>query len=140
MALKRSVQQMVDEAKARIENLSVDEAATEMESGSAVVVDIRDVRERVERGGIPGAVHAPRGMLEFWADPDSVYHRDLFDPDRRLILYCAGGQRSALAADTLRTMGFSRVAHLAAGCEWWAGAGRPVEDVASTSKWVKREG
>jgi rhodanese-related sulfurtransferase len=129
---------MVDEAKGRIENLSVEQVKSEIEAGTATVVDIRDIRELLQLGKIPGAVHAPRGMLEFWVDPQSEYYRDVFSPDRRYILYCAGGGRSALAADTMRQMGYQDVAHLEAGFGGWSGAGEEVEDVASTSKWVRR--
>jgi len=129
---------MVDEAKGRIENLSVEQVREELEAGRATVVDIRDIRELLQLGKIPGAVHAPRGMLEFWVDPQSEYYRDVFSPDRRYILYCAGGGRSALAADTMRQMGYADVAHLEAGFGGWSAAGEEVEDVASTSKWVRR--
>lgn len=139
MPITRHVADMVEEAKGKIENLSVDQLAAELESKEALVVDIRDVRERIERGAIPGSVHAPRGMLEFWADPESQYYRPEFDADRRTILYCAGGGRSALAARALQEMGFADVAHLEPGFGGWASSGRPVEDVASTSKWVKRD-
>jgi rhodanese-related sulfurtransferase len=139
MTLKRKAWEMVDDAKSRIDNLSVDQVEQELRDGNAVVVDIRDIRERIERGAIPGSVHAPRGMLEFWVDPDSEYYRDVFDPGKRYILYCAGGGRSALAADTMRQMGYEDVAHLEAGFTGWSKAGKDVEDVASTSKWVKRD-
>ena len=75
---------------------------------------------------IPGAISAPRGMLEFWADPTSPYHRQEFDPQRRIILHCASGGRSALAADTLQQLGYSNVAHLAGGLKAWAEEGRPI--------------
>ena len=88
--------------------------------------------ERQEQGAIPGAVHAPRGMLEFWADPTSSYHRAEFDPNRRIILHCAGGGRSALAAETLQQMGYANVAHLDGGFNAWKAADRPVEDVQLT--------
>jgi rhodanese-related sulfurtransferase len=129
---------MVDEAKQRIENLSVEQVKQEMAAGSAIVVDIRDIRELLQLGKIPGAVHAPRGMLEFWVDPQSEYYRDDFSPDRRYILYCAGGGRSALAADTMRQMGYADVAHLEPGFGGWKEAGEEIEDVASTSKWMRR--
>ena len=139
MALKRSVEDMVAEAKGRVEELSVDDLAREMAEGDPLVVDIRDIRELLERGAVPGSVHAPRGMLEFWVDPKSPYFREHFaDPDRRTIVYCAAGGRSALAADTLQQMGFTDVAHLEAGFNGWKEADRPVEDVAATSKWVRR--
>jgi rhodanese-related sulfurtransferase len=88
---------------------------TSRHRGDAILVDIRESEERRERGGIPGAVGAPGGMLECWADPTSPYHRSEFDPTRRIILHCASGGRSALADDTLQPMGYSKVAHLDGG-------------------------
>jgi rhodanese-related sulfurtransferase len=114
-------------AKQRVENLDVDQAAQELERGDVVLVDIREPSEREQNGAIPGAVHAPRGMLEFYADPASPYHRPEFDPARRTILYCAAGSRSALAADALRQLGYASVAHLDGGLKGWQEAGRPVE-------------
>jgi rhodanese-related sulfurtransferase len=122
----KTAAQMVQEAKARIENLSVDLVAAEIERGDAIVIDIREPHER-EQGAIPGSISAPRGMLEFWADPASPYHRSEFDPARRIILSCASGGRSALAADTLQQMGYTKVAHLDGGFKAWAAAGRRVE-------------
>jgi rhodanese-related sulfurtransferase len=138
MAVKKAWD-MVDEAKQHIENLSVEQVREEMESGSAVVVDIRDIRELLMKGKVPGAVHAPRGMLEFWVDPASEYYRDVFQPEKRYILYCAGGGRSALAAATMREMGYADVAHMEAGFDGWEAEGGEIEDVASTSKWVMRD-
>ncbi|HVL95182.1 MAG TPA: rhodanese-like domain-containing protein, partial [Solirubrobacteraceae bacterium] len=119
--------EMVAAAKQRIENLNVDEAAREVESGDALLVDIREPGERETSGAIAGAVEAPRGMLEFWADPTSPYHREEFQPDRRIILHCASGGRSALAAAMLKDMGYERVAHMDGGIKAWKDAGRPVE-------------
>jgi len=119
--------EMVAEAKKRVENLDVDETARELEGGEALLVDIREPSERAQSGAIPGAIEAPRGMLEFWADPSSPYHRDEFDPDRRIILHCASGGRSALAATTLQDLGYERVAHLDGGFKAWKEAGQPVE-------------
>jgi rhodanese-related sulfurtransferase len=118
---------MVDEAKVRIENLSIGELEAEIACGGVQVLDIRDVRERRKLGFIPGSTHVPRGMLEFWLDPTSHYYSGKVDPTRRIIVYCAGGQRSALAADVLREMGFPSVAHLEPGFNGWAAAGRPVQ-------------
>jgi rhodanese-related sulfurtransferase len=118
---------MVEEAKTRIENLSVEQFEAEMAKGGVQVLDIRDVRERRKLGFIPGSSHVPRGMLEFWLDPTSHYYSGKVDPEKRIIVYCAGGQRSALAADVLREMGFPNVAHLAVGFNGWASAGRAVE-------------
>ena len=124
---KRTVGQMVEEAKTRIENLSVEQVEAEMARDDVQVVDIRDVRERRKLGFIPGSTHVPRGMLEFWLDPTSHYYTAKIDPTKRIIVYCAGGQRSALAADVLREMGFPNVAHLAVGFNGWAEAGRKVD-------------
>ena len=90
-------------------------------------IDDGDVRERKKLGFIPSSTHVPRGMLEFWLDPTSHYYTGKIDPTKRIIVYCAGGQRSALAADVLREMGFPSVAHLAVGFNGWAEAGRKVD-------------
>ena len=135
----RSIFESVQAAKQRIENLSVE--ALEKEMGAdpdLLLLDIRELQERVDLGTIPGAKHVPRGMLEFWADPASPYFRDYFREDRRTVLFCAGGGRSALAADALHEMGFQNVAHLEPGFGGWQKAGEPVEDVQSTSRWVRR--
>ena len=120
---------MVAEAKKRVENLTVDQAAQELEQGDVLLVDVREPAERAQSGSIPGAVEAPRGMLEFYADPTSPYHRDEFQPGRRIIFHCASGGRSALAAATLQDLGYERVAHLDGGLKAWKAAGRPVEEV-----------
>lgn len=119
---------MVAEAKGRIENLTPEEVAAEIEAG-ALLVDIREEEETEREGRIPQAVFAPRGMLEFWVDPTSPYHREEFDPERRVILYCASGGRSALASDTLQRMGYKDVAHLDGGLKAWKEQGRQVEHV-----------
>ncbi len=100
-AQQKTAAEMVGEAKARVENLTPEQVADELDAGDVTLVDIREDDERAQSGAIPGAVRAPRGMLEFWADPTSAYHREEFDPARRTVLYCASGGRSALAADTL---------------------------------------
>lgn len=122
----RSAAQMVAEARSRVENLTPEAVAGELREG-ALLVDLRESEERSETGTIPGAVHAPRGMLEFWADPTSPYHRSEFDPSRRIILHCASGGRSALAADLLRQMGFQRAAHLEGGIKAWKESGQEVQ-------------
>ena len=127
--MAKTAADLVTEAKQRVENLTVDQAADEIERGDALLVDLREPGEREAQGAIPGAVHAPRGMLEFWADPASAYHRSEFDPNRRVILHCASGGRSALAADTLQQMGYGNVAHIDGGFTAWKDANRPVEDV-----------
>jgi rhodanese-related sulfurtransferase len=121
--------EMVAQARSKVRELSKEEFEQELASGDPLVLDIRDVRERWRDGAIPGAVSMPRGMLEFWADPDSEYYRSFMDRDRPTILYCAGGQRSALAAATLQQLGYSNVAHLGIGYNGWKDAGGAVEDV-----------
>jgi rhodanese-related sulfurtransferase len=127
--MAKTAAELVAEAKGRIENLTVDQAAGELDREEALLVDLREPGERAQHGAIPGAVHAPRGMLEFYADPTSPYHRPEFDPGRRVVLHCGSGGRSALAADTLQQMGYANVAHLDGGFNAWKEAGRPVEDV-----------
>ena len=129
--MAKSASEMVAEAKAQVENLTVDEAKQELESGNAVLVDLREPGEREQHGAIPGAVHAPRGMLEFYADPTTAYHKPELDPGRRIILHCASGGRSALAAVTLRELGYDNVAHLDGGMNAWKAAGEPVEEVSA---------
>ena len=123
----KTASQLVAEAKQRVENLTPDQVAAEVERGDALLVDLRESNEREQNGVIPGAVHAPRGMLEFYADPSSPYHRDEFDPNRRVIFHCASGGRSALAADTVQQMGYKNVAHLDGGFNAWKQSGRTVE-------------
>ena len=101
-ALKKGSQQLVGEAEAEIETVSLDEAEKILSEGTALIVDIRDVRELGREGKIPGAYHAPRGMLEFWVDPESPYHNETLSSAERLVLFCASGWRSALAAKALQ--------------------------------------
>jgi rhodanese-related sulfurtransferase len=118
---------LVAEAKAQIENLSAAEVVGELQRGDVLLVDLREPEERVAHGVIRGALHAPRGMLEFSADPTSAYHRPEFAPDRRTILYCASGGRSALAATAMQQLGYTRVAHLNGGLKAWREAGLDIE-------------
>ena len=127
MTTPMTAAEMVAQAKQRITNLTVDEVAAERAESDPLIVDVREPAERDEHGSIPGAVSAPRGMLEFYADPTSPYHREGFHPGRRVILHCAAGGRSALAADTLAQMGYTDVAHLEGGFTAWKSAGQPVE-------------
>jgi len=124
----KAAAQLVAEAKQRVENLTPEQVSAELARGDAVLVDLRESEEREQNGAIADAVHAPRGMLEFYADPSSPYHRQGFDPHRRMILHCASGGRSALAADTLRQMGYANVAHLDGGLKAWKEAGLPVDE------------
>lgn len=127
--MTKTASELVAEARQRVENLPVDAVAEEMAHGATVLVDIREPSERDQHGIIPGAVHAPRGMLEFYADPTSPYHRAEFNPGSRVILHCASGGRSALAADTLQQMGYGKVAHLDGGFNAWKAAGQPVSGI-----------
>lgn len=124
MTAKTSAQ-LVQEAKASIENLTPDQMEAEMASGNVTLLDVRDAPE-LANGTIPGAVHASRGMLEFYADPSSPYHKPELNPDSRVILHCASGGRSALAAQTLRELGYKDVAHLDGGFKAWQAAGKPL--------------
>lgn len=109
-----------------MQNLTAAQVADELKRG-AVLIDLRESEERKRDGTIPGAFHAPRGMLEFYADPTSPYHRDEFIPEQRVILHCASGGRSALAADTLQQMGYWDVAHLDGGFKAWKEHGQPIQ-------------
>lgn len=126
---------LVDQAKTMIDNLSPAELADELASGTTVI-DIRDFRELYTKGKIPGALHMPRGMLEFWIDPASEYYRDVFEPTKRYVLYCAGGGRSALAAKVMKDMGYLDVGHLEPGFGGWEADEREIEDCKEGSKWV----
>lgn len=126
---RRSVQDMVAQARSRVEGLSVEQLEGELAAGEVQLIDVRDVRERWKQGAIPGARSMPRGMLEFWADPESPYYKKSLDPGKRTILYCAGGLRSALAADALLELGYANVAHLEGGFDGWRAAGGATEMV-----------
>jgi rhodanese-related sulfurtransferase len=128
----RTLAEMVAEAKAKVNEISPEELIAAREGG-ALVVDLREPEERVAKGTIPGAVFAPRGMLEFWADPASPYHRPEFDPDSPVVLYCASGGRSALGARTLEDLGYQDVSHLEGGLNRWLEEGRAVESTLASS-------
>ncbi len=126
MPLKKGYQQLIAEAREKIVTLSVDEARARLGNDDVVFVDIRDVRELEREGLVPGAFHAPRGMLEFWADPDSPYYKDVFGSGKELVLYCQSAWRSSLAAAALTEMGVPRVCHFEGGFRAWKDAGAPV--------------
>ncbi|HWP18952.1 MAG TPA: rhodanese-like domain-containing protein [Burkholderiaceae bacterium] len=128
MALKKGYRALVDEALSQVTTYSVEQARAKLDDPSVQFVDVRDVRELEREGVIPGAVHAPRGMLEFWVDPQSPYHRPVFAEDKEFVLFCAAGWRSALAAKTLQDMGLPRVAHIEGGFTAWRAAGAPVAE------------
>jgi rhodanese-related sulfurtransferase len=117
--LKRGFKAMLAEANAVIETVSVPDLAYHLEDGEALLVDVRDLAERERDGSIPDSVHISRGLLEFKADPESPLYNEALRPDRRIILYCGSGGRSALAAKTLHDMGYSDVASLAGGYAAW---------------------
>jgi len=123
----KSVMAMVAEADAAVETLDVEQARAHLDAGAAVFIDLRDIRDVAETGKVAGAHHVPRGMLEFWIDPESPYHKDVFSGDGKFIFYCAGGWRSALAAKTAQDMGLSPVAHMAGGMKAWIEAEGPID-------------
>ena len=124
--LKKNSATLVAEARARIEEIETPDLIAMLDDPDLVIVDIRDVRERQRSGFIPGSFHAHRGMLEFWVDPESPYFKDIFGQDKRFVLHCASGWRSALTAAALQDMGFA-AAHLKEGFSTWAAQGGPVE-------------
>ena len=126
----QKIKDLVAEAEAEIETLNIEQAATLLQDDNTVIVDLRDVRELWREGKIPGAYHAPRGMLEFWIAPDSPYHRDIFASGKRFVFYCAMGWRSALATQTAQRMGLNPVCHIGGGFQAWKDAGQPIEAVA----------
>ena len=123
----RPVKEMVEAAKARITSIPFDAALAGAAAGDLLLVDIRDVRELERDGRIPGAYHAPRGMLEFWVDPASPYHKPALATDKTLVLFCASAWRSALSAATLMDMGVENVAELDGGFTGWREKGGPIE-------------
>ena len=124
----KTAAQLVDEANALVRTVSPKEAHDAARSGETVLVDIRDIRELARTGRVPDAVHAPRGMLEFWFDPESEYHKPVFaQPDRTFVLFCAAAGRSALAARSLQEMGFGNIAHMEGGFAQWRDEGLPVD-------------
>jgi rhodanese-related sulfurtransferase len=118
---------LCDAAEREIETLTVDEAIKLAGRNDTVLVDIRDIRELQRAGKVPGAFHCPRGMLEFWIDPQSPYHKAIFADDKKFVFFCAGGLRSVLAAQTAQRMGLKPVAHIGGGFGAWKKAGGPVE-------------
>jgi rhodanese-related sulfurtransferase len=125
--MKKTVKSMIDDAMQVITTYSVEEAMELHGRDDVQFVDLRDVRELEREGMIPGAFHAPRGMLEFWVDPASPYHKDVFAQDKRFVLFCAMGWRSALATKTLQDMGLPKVAHVEGGFTAWKEKGAPVQ-------------
>ena len=127
MAMKKGIKQLLEEANARIKTVNVAEAMKMHGRDDVVFVDIRDVRELQREGKVPGAIHCPRGMLEFWVDPESPYHKDIFASGKSFVFFCAAGWRSALATKTVQDMGLEPVMHIEGGFGAWKEAGLPVE-------------
>ena len=127
MAMKRGYKAMLDDANRAVRAVPPEKAKAMLGDADVQFVDVRDVRELERDGMIPGAFHAPRGMLEFWVDPESPYHKPIFAEPKHFVLYCASGWRSALAARTLQEMGLDNVSHLAGGLTAWTQANGPVE-------------
>ena len=125
--MKVGYKALIEAAEREIETLDLGAARALLNDPGVVFVDIRDVRELAREGKIPGAFHAPRGMLEFWVDPDSPYHKDVFASGKQLVFYCQSGWRSALATQTVQHMGLENVCHIGGGFAAWKAAGAPVE-------------
>lgn len=125
--MKKGYKALLEEANAEIRAISALEALEMAKSDDVVLVDIRDVRELGREGRVPGAIHAPRGMLEFWVDPESPYHREIFASGKTFVFFCAAGWRSALATKSVQDMGLEPVMHIAGGFAAWKEAELPVE-------------
>jgi rhodanese-related sulfurtransferase len=124
--ITKGYRQLVAEAEKEIETVSVQDALQLHGDDDVVFVDLRDVRELWREGFIPGAFHCPRGMLEFWIDPDSIYYKDIFACGKKFLFYCNLGWRSALAAQVSQQMGLTPVAHIAGGLDAWTKVGGPL--------------
>lgn len=125
---------LIDAAEREIDTLAVEDAIALYGRGDVTFIDVRDIRELEREGRLPGAFHCPRGMLEFWIDPQSPYHKPIFGEDKRFVFFCAGGWRSALAAQSAHRMGLEPVAHIKGGFGAWKKAGGPVEMQANKAK------
>ena len=124
--LKKTVKSMVAEAKSKIDEIDAKDAIKLFNDENVIFIDIRDIRERQKLGFIPGSFHAPRGMLEFWIDPESPYFKDIFNTNKKYIFHCAAGWRSALAVSTLKDMGFE-ASHITDGFSGWVNEKGPIE-------------
>ena len=136
--IKKGIKQLIAEAEKKSRGISVEEARKRHGDPGTVFVDLRDVRELERDGMIPGAFHAPRGMLEFWVDPDSPYYKPVFAEGKTFILYCQADWRGVLAAATLADMGMPDVLHLEGGYGEWKKAGAPTA-VRDNTKREKKE-
>ena len=127
--ITKSVKEMVAEANSKITTISIQDAIKLVDSDEHVIVDLRDFRELKRTGKIPGAFSCPRGMLEFWIDPSSPYHKEIFNQDKTYIFYCASAWRSALSTKVAQEMGLKPVAHIEGGFTAWEKANAPIEAV-----------
>jgi len=134
MTLVKTHRQLIDEASAVITTIPTAEAVALLSDPGVVFVDLRDVRELEREGMIPGAFHAPRGMLEFWIDPSSPYFKEVFGSGKRFVFYCQSAWRSALATKAVQEMGLAPVAHVQGGFKAWKDAGGPVADKPASKK------
>ena len=123
--IKLGVFEMVEQARAEIEEVDTTDAIKEAQEPDCLVIDIRDVRERKRNGYIPGSFHCPRGMIEFWVDPESPYFKDIFNEKKRFLFHCAADWRSALTDQTVTKMGLENAAHIRGGLNAWCEAGGP---------------
>jgi rhodanese-related sulfurtransferase len=130
MAMKKGYKALVDDAMAQVKTYTVQEAQVKLGDANVQFVDVRDVRELEREGVIPGAFAAPRGMIEFWVDPESPYFKPVFGENKEFIFFCAAGWRSALATQTVQDMGLENVAHIEGGFGAWKAAGAPVAEKA----------
>lgn len=128
MSLKKGFRALVDDALSQIKTYSVAEAQALLNDPGVQFIDVRDVRELEREGAIPGAFHAPRGMIEFWVDPDSPYFKPVFGEAKRFVFFCAAGWRSALTTKTVQDMGLANVGHIDGGFGAWKAAGAPVAE------------
>jgi rhodanese-related sulfurtransferase len=124
----KGIKDLVDAANAEVEGITGKDALALKNDGDTIFIDVRDIRELQRDGSIPGSFHCPRGMAEFWVDPESPYHKDVFSSGKRIVFFCAIGWRSALTAKTVQDMGLARVAHIEDGFNGWKDAGGDVEE------------
>lgn len=133
LKIKKGVKELVAEANAEIQTITARDALKLRDDPNALLVDLRDIRELTRDGRVPGAFHAPRGMLEFWVDPESPYYKEIFGSGKKFVFFCAGGMRSALAAQAVQRMGLEPVCHIEGGFRAWKEAGGPVESAKKES-------
>ena len=129
VTMKKGVKDLVAEANKEIKTVPVNDAVAKLDDPNTIFVDLRDVRELEREGMIPGAFHAPRGMIEFWVDPTSPYFKDVFGSGKQFVFYCQSGWRSALATKTVQDMGLENVCHIGDGYRGWKDSGAPTEAV-----------